>query len=78
MVSYRQVQIMHTSKVVEVDGVFVGAAIMLPESKGWRFVSADRRARDADGCTAPTLHDAQLLARRAFLTARSCEDAFTH
>jgi hypothetical protein len=62
---------MHTSKIVEVDGVFIGAAIMLPGSQGWRFVAADHRADAADGRTAPTLHDAQQLAKRAFFTSRS-------
>jgi hypothetical protein len=61
---------MQTSKVIEVDGVFIGAAIRLPESQGWRFVSANDRARAADGATAPTLADASLLARRAFITSR--------
>jgi hypothetical protein len=62
---------MHTSKIVEVDGVFIGAAVLLPESQGWRFVAADHRADAADGRTAATLHDAQQLAKRAFFTSRS-------
>jgi hypothetical protein len=62
---------MQTSKIVEVDGVFIGAAVLLPEAQGWRFVAADQRAYDADGRTAPTLHDAQQLAKRAFFTSRS-------
>jgi hypothetical protein len=62
---------MQKSKIVEVDGVFIGAAVMLPESQGWRFVAADHRADDADGRTAPTLHDTQLLAKRAFFASRS-------
>jgi hypothetical protein len=67
---------MQDSKIVEVDGIFIGAAVMLPEAKGWRFVSADIRASQADGCTAPTLADAQVLAKRAFLISR-CRDAAT-
>jgi hypothetical protein len=66
---------MQTSKVIEVDGVFIGAAVRLPESQGWRFVSANERARAADGATAPTLADASLLARRAFMTARRVPEA---
>ncbi len=62
---------MHTSKIVEVDGVFIGAAVLLPGAQGWRFVAADHRADAADGRTAPTLHDAQQLAKRAFFTSRS-------
>lgn len=61
---------MKTSKVVEVDGVFIGAAVLLPNNKGWRFVAAHARAQEADGITAPTLHDAQLAARRAYVTSR--------
>lgn len=61
---------MQTSKIIEIDGVFIGAAISLPEAQGWRFVSADQRASEADGCTAPTLRDAQMLAKRAFVTSR--------
>lgn len=61
---------MQTSKIVEVDGVFIGAAVLLPEAQGWRFVAADHRADSADGRTAPTLHDAQQLAKRAYFTSR--------
>lgn len=61
---------MQNSKVIEVDGIFIGAAIRLPASGGWRFVSADQRTSDADGAIAATLLDTQLLARRAFVTAR--------
>jgi hypothetical protein len=62
---------MQTSKIVEVDGVFIGAAVLLPESQGWRFVAADHRADAADGRIAPTLLDAQQLAKRAFFSSRS-------
>ena len=67
---------MQTSKVVEVDGVFIGAAVLLPNNKGWRFVAAHARALEADGITAPTLHDAQLAARRAFVASRLQEPGF--
>ena len=60
----------HMSKVIEVDGVFIGAALMLLEDRGWRFVSAHRRTSEADGCVAPTLQDTRMLARRAFFTSR--------
>ena len=62
---------MHTSKVIEVDGVFIGAALMLLEDQGWRFVSAHRRTSEADGCIAATLQDTRMLARRAFFTSGS-------
>jgi hypothetical protein len=60
---------MQSSRIIEAQGVFIGAAILLPEAQGWRFVSADSRAAGADGCTAPTLRDAGIVARRAFFNA---------
>ena len=62
---------MQKSKIVEVDGIFIGAAVLLSDSEGWRFVAADHRADEANGRTAPTLHDAQQLAKRAFFSGRS-------
>ena len=59
---------MHTSKIIEWNGEFIGAAIMLSDTQGWRFVSANQRADGADGCTAATLGEMQALARRVFLT----------
>ena len=61
---------MQSSKVIEIDGVFIGAAIRLAEPQGWQFVSADCRTSEADGHIAPTLYDTQMLARRAFVTSR--------
>jgi len=61
---------MQSSKIIEVDGVFIGAAVRLPEGGGWRFVSADERSSAADGATAATLEDASMMARRAFVTSR--------
>jgi hypothetical protein len=61
---------MHVSKIVEVDGIFIGATLHVPDADGWRFVSTDQRADAADGAVAPTLADAQKLAKRAFLTTR--------
>ena len=60
---------MQGSRVVEIDGVFIGAAVLLPD-KGWRFVATHPRAQEADGIIAPTLHDAQQAAKRAFVTSR--------
>ncbi len=60
---------MQGSRVVEIDGVFIGAAVMLPDN-GWRFVATHPRAQEADGIVAPTLHDAQQAAKRAFVTSR--------
>jgi hypothetical protein len=63
--------IMQKSKIVEVDGIFIGAAVQLADCEGWRFVAADRRADEANGRIVPTLHDAQQLAKRAFFSSRS-------
>jgi len=57
---------MHTSKVIEVDGIFLGAAVMLPQSQGWRFVAADQRVVPLDGIVAETIEDTRRLARRAY------------
>jgi hypothetical protein len=62
---------MQKSKIVEVDGIFIGAAVLLSEREGWQFVAADHRADEANGRIAPTLHDTQQLAKRAFFSARS-------
>ncbi len=61
---------MQTSRIIEIDGVFIGAALRLTDDEGWRFVAADHRAGAADGATAATLAEAQLLARRAFIMSR--------
>jgi hypothetical protein len=57
---------MHTSKVIEVDGIFLGAAVMLPQAQGWRFVAADQRVVPLDGTVAETIEDTRRLARRAY------------
>ncbi len=61
---------MQTSRVIEVDGVFVGVAVLLPDVQGWRFVAADARAQAADGAVAASVRETQLMAKRAFLAAR--------
>jgi hypothetical protein len=40
---------MLNSRVIEVDGIFLGAAIDLPAQEGWRFVAADTRVIDLNG-----------------------------
>ena len=61
---------MQSSKIIEIDGVFVGAAIQLSDAQGWRFVAADMRANGDDGVMSESLEDAQMAARRAFFTSR--------
>ncbi len=58
---------MQNSKVVEINGIFVGAAVR--QASGWRFVAADPRVTLADGQVAETFREAQSLARAAFLSA---------
>lgn len=54
------------SYVIDVDGVFVGAAVRL--DTGYRFVATDYRLEDLDSTTWPTLADIRRLARNLFLT----------
>ncbi len=61
---------MLNSRVIEVDGIFLGAAIDLPAQEGWRFVAADTRVIDLNGHVADTLGETQRLARQALLAAR--------
>jgi hypothetical protein len=60
---------MQTSKVIEVDGVFLGAAVMLPHAQGWRFVAADPRVWPVDGSVAETVEATRRLAKRALQAA---------
>lgn len=56
------------SHVIEVDGAFVGAAVLL--SDGYRFVAADLRVEEIDGSLWPSLQDARRVARHLFETGR--------
>ena len=53
--------------MIEADGVFLGAAVSLPDAQGWRFVAANDRVGNLHGTIVPTLMDARRLARQAFL-----------
>ncbi len=57
---------MHDSKIIEINGIFLGAAVALNDQAGWQVVAADARARRADGQIGKTYQDAQALARQAF------------
>ena len=57
---------MHDSKIIEINGIFLGAAVALSDQAGWQVVAADARARRADGQIGKTYQDAQALARQAF------------
>ena len=59
---------MQDSKIIEVNGIFLGAAVALGNHAGWQFVAADARVGWADGLIAKTYQDTQTLARKAFWT----------
>ena len=54
------------SHVIDVDGVFVGAAVRL--DTGYRFVATDFRLEELDSTIWPTLADVRRLARILYLT----------
>ena len=60
---------MQDSRIIEADGVFLGAAVCLPDDQGWRFVAADDRVVRLDGHIWPSLPEARRSARQAFLAA---------
>jgi hypothetical protein len=61
---------MQQSRVIEVDGVFLAAAVALSNAQGWRIVAADPRVVGLDGRIVASLQDARRLARQAFQAAR--------
>jgi len=50
------------SHVIDIDGVFVGAAIRL--DTGYRFIATDMRLEALDSTTWPSLADVRRLARQ--------------
>jgi hypothetical protein len=61
---------MQTSKIIEVDGVFLGAAVALPSQQGWQFIAANGYLTDINGHIASSFIETQRIARQAFLQAR--------
>jgi hypothetical protein len=57
------------SHIIELDGVFVGAAIRI--DRGYRFVATDFRLEELDSTIWPTLDDVRRVARRALRDATS-------
>jgi hypothetical protein len=57
------------SHIIDVDGVFVGAAIRV--DRGYRFVATDFRMEELDSTVWPTLDDVRRLARRVLHNAVS-------
>jgi hypothetical protein len=60
---------MNQSRIIELNGVFLGAAIARAGQPGWQVVAADSRIAPADGQIAATYNDASALARQAFWAA---------
>jgi hypothetical protein len=56
------------SFVIDIDGVFVGAALRL--DVGYRFIAINVRLDDLDGTIWPSLADVKRLARRLYLTGQ--------
>ena len=54
------------SHIIDIVGVFVGAAIRI--DRGYRFVAIDFRLEELDSTIWPTLADVQRLARRLYQT----------
>ena len=61
------------SHIIDIDGVFVGAAIRI--DRGYRFVAIDLRMEELDSTIWPTLADVQRLARRLYLTGSFADPA---
>jgi hypothetical protein len=57
------------SHIIEIDGVFVGAAVHI--DRGYRFVATDFRLEELDSSVWQTLADVQRVARRVYQTATS-------
>ncbi len=53
------------SHIIDIDGVFVGAAVRL--DRGYRFIATNMRLKELDQTIWPTLADVQRLARRLYL-----------
>jgi hypothetical protein len=57
------------SHIIDVDGVFVGAAVRI--DTGYRFVATDFRLEELDSTIWPTLDDVRRVARRLLVHATS-------
>lgn len=56
------------SHVIEVDGAFLGAAVLLPA--GYRFVAADLRVEELDGSFWPSLDQVHAIASQLYRFGR--------
>jgi hypothetical protein len=57
------------SQIIDVDGVFVGAAIRI--DRGYRFVATDFRLEELDSTVWPTLEEVRRVARCTLRAATS-------
>jgi len=60
------------SHPIDIDGVFVGAAVRL--DRGYRFIAINMRLEELDQTIWPTLADVQRLARRIYLNGSPVAD----
>jgi hypothetical protein len=67
--------IMLQSHPIDIDGVFVGAAVRL--DRGYRFIATNMRLEELDQTIWPTLADVQRLARRLYLNGNFLEHGAT-
>ncbi len=58
--------VMTDSKIIEINGIFLGAAVSLRDQRGWLVVAADARVAPAEGQISATYQDASALARQAY------------
>ena len=56
---------------IDVDGVFVGAAVRL--DRGYRFIATNMRLEELDQTIWPTLADVQRMARRLYVNGSLAE-----
>jgi hypothetical protein len=54
------------SHIIDIDGVFVGAAVRL--DRGYRFIATNMRLEELDQTIWPTLADVQRVARQLYLS----------
>jgi hypothetical protein len=62
---------MQDSRIIEINGVFVAAAVALPGAQGWRIVAANDRVRRVHGAITTTLNEARRLARQAYFATHA-------
>ncbi len=60
------------SHTIDIDGVFVGAAVRL--DRGYRFIATNMRLEELDQSIWPTLADVQRLARRLYCNGSLAAD----